>query len=106
MTVLLTSLATQMHVGTRIAKMALITATIAVNAHRCSAFVTAGATLWTIVVGKIIFARHTDHISERTTFFRTQMTLLAFRLLSGARGGVSVPLPLPGSPSTPFDRLP
>jgi hypothetical protein len=43
--------------------------------------------MFTKQVGKIIFTRHTDHISGRTTFFRTQLTLLAPRLLSGARGG-------------------
>jgi hypothetical protein len=54
----LTSLATRMHVPTRVAKLDLITALLAlipvllvrsVNAHRCSAFVAAGATRWTIV---------------------------------------------------------
>jgi hypothetical protein len=34
------------------------------------------------------------------------MTLLAPRLSSGAGGGVSVPLPFPGCPATPFVRLP
>jgi hypothetical protein len=43
--------------------------------------------MFTKQVGKILFARHTDHISGRTTFFRTQVTLLAPRLSSGARGG-------------------
>jgi hypothetical protein len=45
--------------------------------------------MFTKQVVKILFARHTDHISGRTTFFRTQMTLLAPRLSSGARGEVS-----------------
>jgi hypothetical protein len=43
--------------------------------------------MFTQQVGKILFTRHTDHISGRTTFFRTQVTLLAPRLSSGARGG-------------------
>jgi hypothetical protein len=43
--------------------------------------------MFTKQVGKILFARHTDQISGRTTFFRTQMNLLAPRLSSGARGG-------------------
>jgi hypothetical protein len=43
--------------------------------------------MFTKQVGKILFARHTDHISGMTTFFRTQMTLLASRLSSGASGG-------------------
>jgi hypothetical protein len=43
--------------------------------------------MFTKQVGKILFARHTDHLSGRTTFFRTQVTLLAPRLSSGARGG-------------------
>jgi hypothetical protein len=57
-TVLLASLATWMHIPTHVAKLALITALLAlipallvrfVNAHRCSAFVAAVATLWTSV---------------------------------------------------------
>jgi hypothetical protein len=43
--------------------------------------------MFTRKVGKSLFARHTDHISGRTTLFRTQLTLLAPRLSSGARGG-------------------
>jgi hypothetical protein len=43
--------------------------------------------MFTKQVGKIIFARHTDHISGRTTFFCTYVTLLAPRLSCGARGG-------------------
>jgi hypothetical protein len=57
-------------------------------------------------VGNILFVRHTYHISGGTTFFCTQLTLLAPRLSSGARGVVSVPLPLPGFTATPLVRLP
>jgi hypothetical protein len=45
--------------------------------------------MFTKQVGKILFARNTDHISGRTTLFCTQVTLLAPKLSSGARGGVS-----------------
>jgi hypothetical protein len=62
--------------------------------------------MFTKQVGKILFTRHTDHISGRTTFFRTQVTLLAPRLSSGARGGGVLvrTLPLTGFPATPFVR--
>jgi hypothetical protein len=44
--------------------------------------------MFTKQVGKILFARHNDHISGRTTFFRINPDLLlVFRHLSGARGG-------------------
>jgi hypothetical protein len=58
MAFLLASLATRMHVQTRVAKLALIPTMLAlinallvrsVNAHRHSAFVAAGATLWKTV---------------------------------------------------------
>jgi hypothetical protein len=57
-TVLLVNLTTRMHVPNRIAKLALIPTMLAlvnallvhsVNAHRHSAFVAAGATLWKTV---------------------------------------------------------
>jgi hypothetical protein len=63
--------------------------------------------MFTKQVVKILFARNMDHISGRTTFFRTQVTLLAPRLSSGARGGVLVrTLHLTGFPATPFVRSP
>jgi hypothetical protein len=60
MTFLLASLATQMFVPTRVAKLVLITTLLAlitallvlsVNAHRRSAFVAAVSTLWKLVNG-------------------------------------------------------
>jgi hypothetical protein len=61
--------------------------------------------MFTKQVGKIVFARHHDHISGRTTFFQINHVLLHVpRSSSGARGGVSV---LAGSspiPTTPFDH--
>jgi hypothetical protein len=47
--------------------------------------------MFTKQVGKILFARHHDHISGRSTFFRINPDLLHVpRSSSGARGGVLV----------------
>jgi hypothetical protein len=56
--------------------------------------------MFTKQVGKILFARHHDHISGRTTFFRINPDLLHFpRSSSEARGGVLVYRPVvPGFP--------
>jgi hypothetical protein len=44
--------------------------------------------MFTKQVGNILFARHHDHISDRTTFFRINTDLLHVpRSSSGARGG-------------------
>ena len=61
--------------------------------------------MFTKQVGKILFARHNDHISGRTTFFRINPDLLHVpRPSSGARGGVSVPARSYRIPATPFDH--
>jgi hypothetical protein len=61
--------------------------------------------MFTKQVGKILFARHHDHISGRTTFFRINPDLLHVpRSSSGARGGVSVPTGSSRIPATPFDH--
>jgi hypothetical protein len=61
--------------------------------------------MFTKQVGKILFARHHDHISGRTTFFRINPDLLDVpRSSSGARWGVSVPASSSRIPVTPFDH--
>jgi hypothetical protein len=56
-------------------------------------------------LGKIVFARHHDHISGRTTFFRINPDLPHVpRSSSGARGGVSVPAGSSRITTTPFDH--
>jgi hypothetical protein len=56
--------------------------------------------MFTKQVEKLLFARHHDHISGRTTFFRINPDLLHVpRSSSGARGGVLVYRPVvPGFP--------
>jgi hypothetical protein len=61
--------------------------------------------MFTKQVGKILFARHQNHISGLTTFFRINPDLLRVpRSSSGARGGVSVPSGSTWIPATPFDH--
>jgi hypothetical protein len=61
--------------------------------------------MFTKQVGKILFSRHHDHTSGRTTFFRINPDLLHVpRSSSGARGGVSVPTGSYRIPATPFDH--
>jgi hypothetical protein len=64
--------------------------------------------MFTKQVGKILFARHHDHISGRSTFFRINPDLLhVFRSSSGARGVcVSVPTVHAGFPATPLVSSP
>jgi hypothetical protein len=63
--------------------------------------------MFTKQVFNMLFARHNDHISGCTTFFRINPDLLLVpRHLSGARGGVIVPVGSVRSsriPSTPFE---
>jgi hypothetical protein len=60
--------------------------------------------MFTKQVGKILFARHHDHIYGRTTFFRINHDLLHDpRSSSGARGGVLVYRPV--APRFPQPRL-
>jgi hypothetical protein len=60
--------------------------------------------MFTKQVRNILFARHHDHISGRTTFFRINPDLLHVpRSSSGARGGVVVYRPVvPGLPQPRF----
>jgi hypothetical protein len=56
-------------------------------------------------VGKILFARHHDHISGRTTLFRINPDLLHVpRSSSGVRGGVSVPAGISRITTTTLDN--
>jgi hypothetical protein len=61
--------------------------------------------MFTKQVDNILCARHHDHISGRTTFFRINPDLLHVpRSSSGARGGGSVPASSSRIPATPFDH--
>jgi hypothetical protein len=63
--------------------------------------------MFTKQVGKIFFARHHDHISGRSTFFRINPDLLHVpRSSSGSRGGVSVPTLQTGYPAAPLVSSP